>query len=77
MTIGKKKKKKSQVPDGQLPPFHRNSVVTRRQRNPKLSLVVSGKRCHLALFVFPPQKWHSRAVLNREHQLWSDRADRD
>ena len=54
--------KRAKVPDGGLPPFQRNFVVARRQRNPKPALVVRDKRGHLAILAFPPQKWHLPAA---------------
>jgi len=59
----------AKVTDAQLPPLHRNDVVTRRQRNPKLSLVVRGKRRHLRFQVF-----HHESSIRKRLEIGSIRS---
>jgi hypothetical protein len=40
------------VADAESFSLHRNSIVSGRQRNPKMSLIVGGERSHLARLAF-------------------------
>jgi len=43
---------RSEAANAALPSLHGNFVMSGRHQSPEMSLVVGGKRCHLALFVF-------------------------
>jgi hypothetical protein len=43
---------RSEAADAALPSLHGDFIMSGRHQSPEMSLVVSGERCHLALFVF-------------------------